>query len=97
MDGRIIGWKRLGHLKLANDCHALREAWEEVGGDKKGDNFRLLRKTYEGRAGKLACPLAPHSEGGGDEPAAPARGAGKGRGSELLAGKPVISTIVATN
>ena len=55
MDGRIMGWKRLGHLKMAGDCQALMEAWADV--PAKAEAFGLLKRTFEDQAGKHACPL----------------------------------------
>ena len=56
MDGRIVGWKRLGHLKLAEDCQQLKQAWGEVSAG--AENSGLMRRVYEEKAGPLACPLA---------------------------------------
>jgi DNA/RNA endonuclease G (NUC1) len=58
MDGRIGGWKHLGHLKLADDCRALAEAWSDVEAHGKLDNMGMLRRTREQKARKLACPLS---------------------------------------
>lgn len=55
MDGRIIGWKRLGHLKMADDCQSLMAAWGDV--PPKAEAFGLLKRTFEDQAGKYACPL----------------------------------------
>mmetsp|Transcript_6243 Transcript_6243/g.20812 ORF Transcript_6243/g.20812 Transcript_6243/m.20812 type:complete len:405 (+) Transcript_6243:40-1254(+) len=64
MDGRIAGWKLLGHLKLAGDCSALEEAWGAV--PPKTEAFGLMRRTYEDRSGTMACPLAEKRERRGD-------------------------------
>lgn len=63
MDGRIAGWKLLGHLKLAGDCSALEEAWGAV--PPKTEAFGLMRRTYEDRSGTMACPLAEKRRGEG--------------------------------
>ena len=60
MDGRITGWKLLGHLQLANDCKALAAAWDDVqhrSTTSKLDAMPLMRRTYEQMAGSLRCEL----------------------------------------
>ena len=66
MDGRIIGWKRLAHLKLAGDCEALKEAWGDV--PPKAEAMGLMSKTYESMSASLACPLLPKPAPDGEAP-----------------------------
>ena len=57
MDGRIAGWKLFGHLKMAESCKALHEAWSDVQSGGKLDNMNLMRVVREEKMGKLACAL----------------------------------------
>ena len=66
IDGRIQGWKLLGHLKLAADCRELAAAWAEVQARSgKLDTMRMMLSTRDALAQGLACELPRESPSGG--------------------------------
>lgn len=60
VDGRIDGWKLLGHIKLSADCASLNAAWAEVEGRGSSvDAMPLMRATARKQAEGLACEWKP--------------------------------------
>lgn len=70
VDGRVQGWKMLGHLKLSQDCTELKQTWEEIQSSQgKSDTMPLMIRTRDSLAGRMACEWkaapSPPNPGGG--------------------------------
>ncbi|KAL1508021.1 hypothetical protein AB1Y20_007618 [Prymnesium parvum] len=59
-DGRVLGWKLLGHLKLSQDCNQLKQAWDEVESSKgKIDSMPIMVSTRDSLAEAMVCDWSP--------------------------------------
>eukprot|EP00965_Chrysotila_dentata_P198978 6179113-Pleurochrysis_carterae.AAC.2 len=64
MDGRIEGWKLLGHLKLSSDCTELADAWSEVQQKQsKLDAMPVMQRELQRASSTMACEWTPPSKG----------------------------------
>eukprot|EP00308_Calcidiscus_leptoporus_P012544 CAMPEP_0119371448 /NCGR_PEP_ID=MMETSP1334-20130426/17605_1 /TAXON_ID=127549 /ORGANISM="Calcidiscus leptoporus, Strain RCC1130" /LENGTH=406 /DNA_ID=CAMNT_0007388715 /DNA_START=107 /DNA_END=1327 /DNA_ORIENTATION=+ len=60
IDGRIEGWKVLGHLKLSQDCAELSAVWSDaVARSGRFDAMPVLSRAMEHKASSLACEWKP--------------------------------------